>query len=646
MDVRLPDGTVVTNVPDGITQSELMRRLGKGQAPSQEWMARTMANMTLADKPWYERAAIQMGAGADNLVTGVKQLLEFDKPEKLSDLVTNDTPLKRSQRDVARMRLLKKAMAESTDTNTLPDWAPTVGSALQGTGEAMPLMAVPVGGYVKGATMLPRAFGLMRNAATPARLGTGTLAADAAIGGGVSGALNPTIEGESRGMNAAMGAAAGAVLPVVTGGVRGGWNMATSSGGRTRAGNQIANELTQGAPDSNAVLQQTIARLRAQQGQPQSSIPLSAAAQLRDPQLARLEAGSRARNGANWYDFDQNQARAVSGAFDQATAEASDLAARRATREANIKANKTAAFDAADRGAFDAELNAFQNNLQQAMQSAEASNPAVLNMLRSIDSEIRRLGPTFGPEHLATIRHNLSGKGNTLSPNAYLSAPRDSIATKSVLQEVDNILNRATGNKWQNVVSGYAADTRPVDASKAAGRVREAYYDPTGRVRGVSADPLGDVPKITEAGLGRAMDAARGPNKATLLSDPARTQLESILEALRAQNIVQGVKRSATAGGGSNTASDQFAAKAANRAGDVISGMAGGTAGAVTRGTLNAALDWANTHRDRALAEALQNPQRLIEILERRVAAGQPLSTAEQGVLQILRGVPAAAASN
>lgn len=633
MDVRLPDGTVVTNVPEGITQSELMRRMGRGTPPSQDWMARTMANMTMADKNPLERAAIQLGAGADTFMTGVKQL--FAGKDEQKDI----------ERDVAQKRVLKKALAEASDTKTLPDWMPTVGSALQTTGEAMPLMAVPVGGYVRGATALPRALGWMRAGAGPARLGTGALAADAAVGGAVSGALNPTVEGESRGMNAAMGAGAGAALPLVTGGAKGVYNMVAPGGGRSRAGAQIANELTQGVADPNTVLQQTIARLRAQGGQ-QGAIPLSAAAQLRDPQLARLEAGSRARNGANWYDFDQNQARAVSGAFDQATGEAGDLAARRATREANIQANKAAAFSAADQAAFAGQLDNFRNNLQLAMQSAEASNPAVLNMLRSIENEIERLGPMFGPEHLATIRHNLSGKGNSLSPNAYLSAPRDSMATKSVMQEVDNILNGVTGNKWQNVVSGYAADTRPVDAAKAAGRVREAYYDPTGRVRGVSADPLGDVPKITEAGLGRAMDAARGPNKATLLSDPARTQLESILEALRAQNIVQGVKRSATAGGGSNTASDQMAARAAGRVGDVVAGMAGGPAGSVTRGTLNAALDWANTHRDRALAEALQDPQRLIQILEGRVRAGQPLSTAEQGVLQILRGVPAAAASN
>jgi hypothetical protein len=73
--------------------------------------------------------------------------------------------------------------------------------------------------------------------------------------------------------------------------------------------------------------------------------------------------------------------------------------------------------------------------------------------------------------------------------------------------------------------------------------------------------------------------------------------------------------------------------------------MAGGGAGAVTRGALSAALDFANARRDRALAEALQNPQKLIEILEGRLAANQPLSAAEEGVLQLLRGVPATIAT-
>lgn len=42
MDVRLPDGTIITNVPDGTTQEELLRRLGKELPPQvgQSWVAK------------------------------------------------------------------------------------------------------------------------------------------------------------------------------------------------------------------------------------------------------------------------------------------------------------------------------------------------------------------------------------------------------------------------------------------------------------------------------------------------------------------------------------------------------------------------------------------------------------------------------
>ena len=48
MDVRLPDGTVVTNVPEGITQAELMRRLGK-QAPDDTAARAAAAGASMRD---------------------------------------------------------------------------------------------------------------------------------------------------------------------------------------------------------------------------------------------------------------------------------------------------------------------------------------------------------------------------------------------------------------------------------------------------------------------------------------------------------------------------------------------------------------------------------------------------------------------
>jgi hypothetical protein len=119
--------------------------------------------------------------------------------------------------------------------------------------------------------------------------------------------------------------------------------------------------------------------------------------------------------------------------------------------------------------------------------------------------------------------------------------------------------------------------------------------------------------------------------------------LEAVLGALRQQGIVQGVKRSATAGGGSNTASDTIAAQAAGQAADVLADAADGPAAAAGRGAINALRSFANENRDRALAEALQNPQRMIQLIEQQLARGEPLSPLQQQVLAILRGAPAAA---
>jgi hypothetical protein len=635
MDVRLEDGTVVKNVPEGITQRELMRRLGRGGTPpSQEWMNRTAASMTLADQPWYTRAAIQAGAGVDTLRQGIQQLLGGTTDE--------------SRREVARSREVKQALAQASDTGTLPSWMPTGGSALQFAGEAAPLMAVPVGAYTGAAMALPRAVQMMRGgqvaARVPARLGTAGAVGEGALAGGVAGALNPLANDESRLNNVLMGAAASSVLPGAAVAGRGVYSMVTPGGGAGRAGQQIAAGLGEGAADEAAVLRQTIDRLRAQPPSQRGAIPLSAAAQLSDPQLARLEAGSRARSGANWYDFDQAQARAVADELMGATGGATQIGQRKALRESNYQTMLNQAMGSINEPAFARNLSDFRAGLDTAMRSAESSNPAVRGMLTTIADEIDRLGPDFRPENLATIRANLAEKPPMIPQNNYQAAPRNSAATISTINRIDDLLNNATNNRWQGAVSAYRRDSDIVRSSQAASKVRGAFVDPeTGRVRGVAADVGGDVPKITEAGLGRAMDVARGPRGEIVLDPAAAARLGNVLGALRQQGIVQSVKRSATAGGGSNTASDLMAARTAGQVGDVVAGMAGGPAGSGAKMVIDRALDFANTYRDRALAEALQDPQQLLRVLERRLQANQPLSTAEAGVLQILRGAPAAA---
>lgn len=611
MDVRMPDGTIIRGVPEGTSQAELMRRLNKMRNPPPvepppnptEGMSRT------------QRVLANIGAGMADLGLGARQLY--------TDITGTPEEQAAIQREVDEKRKRDEMLAEST----------TGGSLLQMTGNVAPTLAIPVGTFARGATALPRALGLMSSSA-PARLGTGALVADAALGGATLSAVDPVATGESRGLNVASGTVLSAATPLAIAGGNQVRRMVTQAGGGQRAGEQIAQEL---GADTPQMLRQTIDRLR---NAPQGPIPLSTAAALSDPQLARLERGSRTTSGANWMDFDQQQARALWNEITAATRGAEDVTARRSMRANNRSVLFNQAMGTINEPAFARDLTSFRSNLDTAMRSAEASNPAVRTMLQTVADEIDRLGPDFRPEHLATIRANLANKTPLVPTNAYQAAPRESPATMGVLRDVDNILNNATGGRWQDVLGAYARDSNLVRSSQAAGKIRESFVDPaTGRVRGTAADSAGDLPTVTEAGLGRALDVARGPRKELVLDPTANARLEGVLQALRQQNITRRVAKSATAGGGSNTASDTIAAQAASGLADAMAS----TAGAPGRMSLEALRNFANTRKDAALAEALQNPQRMIELLEGQVRAGRPLSPAEQQLLALLRGVPAAA---
>lgn len=574
-----------------------------------------------------QRVLANIGAGMADLGLGVRQLY--------TDVTGTEEEKAAVRSEVAEKRARDEALAAAAPGGKY------VGKGLQVAGGVAPTLAVPVG----AATALPRALGMMGG--TAARAGTGALALDAALTGAGYGAITPLAEGESRGGNVLSGAAMSAAAPLVLAGGRQGMNMVTRGGGERRAAAQIASELADATGQGQReVLQQTLAQLRAAQGRgTPANIQLSTAAVLDDPNLARLERGSRTRNAANWSDFDQAQAREIWGQVRGATRGAEDIEARRAMRSSNRQALYNQAMASVNEPAFARDLSSFRANLDVAARSAEASNPAVRSMLQSVADEIDRLGPDFRPENLAVIRANLAGKAPMVPQNSYQAAPRDSPATMSVLREVDNILNNATGGRWSPVLQAYKRDSDIVRSSQAAGKVRETFVDTdTGRIRSVATGTAGDIPKVTEAGLGRALDVARGPRKELVLDPTANARLEAVLDALRRQNITQRVARTATAGGGSNTASDTIAASAASAAADALS-SATGPAQPVASSLMARGVDYVSGLREQALAQALQDPQTMLRLLEQRVQAGRPLSIQEQQLYALLRGLPAAAAA-
>jgi len=251
----------------------------------------------LDDMSGTQKVLANIGAGMTDLSTGVRQLY--------TDMTGTEAEKAAMRQEVEDKRKRDAALAEATPGGEL------VGKTLQVAGNVVPTLALPVGAATRAVTSLPRTVGMMRAAPTTARLGTGALAADAALTGAALGSIEPLGKDDSRAVNAASGAILSATTPVVLAGGNQVRRMVTQSGGTERAGEQLAQEL-----GDQTVLRQTIDRLR--QGR-QGPIPLSTAAQLADPQLARLEAGSRARSGANWYDFDQQQARSVYDELTRAT---------------------------------------------------------------------------------------------------------------------------------------------------------------------------------------------------------------------------------------------------------------------------------------------------------------------------------------
>lgn len=555
MDVRLPDGTVIQNVPDGTTKAQLAEKLmANGMDVPAEWMAPkqkpSVASM------FKDELMTSLPGG---VARGIKDVLDTGAGW-ISRLGGAD--------ESARIRAMNEqgkadfAAAQERTGNVV---APTVGriggnilatapvTAFGGaaaTAAGLPRLgsAIASGGMATGRAVAP---GLAARAAD-----LGIRSAGGAISGGVSAGL---VDPESAGTGAVIG---GALPPVVQGAGAAGRTLGSAVSGsaaRTTAANKIAEALGDDA-------ERAIREIREFSPSRTGGIPLSSAAITQNPQLAVLEQGSRVRGLPVWSDLDQRQAKAVFQNVMSATDEADAIAERALSRANNWQKAWKKAAESQKPELWQARMKEFANNIDRAAVAPQASNPAVRGVLDAIRGEIDRVGPNFTIGHLQQIRANLSGRANPISADAFKSAPRDSAAVKSIIKEIDDILNVSTGGKWENVIKGYAQDSAELHAAKAAEKVRSAFMDrETGRILGVAADV--DTPKITEAGLGRAMNAARTPDKKLALSKNAMDQLDTTLDALRRQNILQRVKKTATAGGGSDTIPNQFAAAVARRTG-------------------------------------------------------------------------------
>lgn len=637
MDVRLPDGTIIRGVPDGTTREQVMEFARANGVKFEEPKAEKPESAI----PHWARTAIRTATPAGLLTS----LLSEEGRQDLGNAVAGGVrgagsigatlirPFESGQQNEERRAAMDSALESmgadqqsfayqgGKVTTEIGGTMGVGGAVTQAVGRVAPqllqaaprlVQAINSGGMTTGARVAP---GVGAQATD-----LGIRAAGGAINGGMAaGMINPA--------DAPIGVAVGGAIPVVTKAAGAAGHLVGNAVSPRMAHNNAVNKIG-GALGNEAP--QTIADIQTHMIRGAENVPLSAAAVTKNPKLAQLEQGSRLSSSPVWYEFDQRHGKAVFDNVMKATDEAGELGSRKGAREDNWQQAWEKAAEAQKPRVWQRRMTNFGAHLEQAMRSPQASNPDVRVVLEAINAEMDRVGPAFSPAHLQQIRANLNGKMQP-GTNVFKSAPRDNPAIKDLISELDDILNVSTGGKWQKVLEGYTKDSESVRAAAAASKVRGSFVDgETGRVRGVSLDPNGDVAKVTEAGLGGAMDAARLPDKSLALSPQALNRLDATLEALRSQGMVQKLKRTSTAGGGSDTVSNEIAQGAAQKAG----------APNMLLQLIDAARKMGAGKTENAMARLLMNPDELAIALE---TFGRP-KTPNKLVSTLYRALPATSA--
>lgn len=595
---------------DGVSEGaayESFSRAVKAPAAKSGGVSNEAMQMATDGMGWGQRALENVGAGVDTVWQGARSLFG-----NLGDA------------ELGEQRRLKSGLADST----------TGGGALQFLGEVLPSLAVPAGGFVRGAQMAGRGVGTVARAlggmeaaapqaaATVARLGTGAAAGDAALAGALSGALQPVASDESRGLNVGLGAAGGAILPGVVAGAKKGIGALTRSGAGDRAASKLIDALggQEGAQDA-------VAAVRGYKpGAFVSDVPMSVSEILQNPKIAGLERNSRMTFKEDWANLTAAQAESRYNALRDATGGADDLTRLIDSRAAATDPMRAKALTAAQKDLWFHEPVGL--HLAELMSGEAGADPAVKKIAGYVAGE---LDNGITPEKLYRVRKVLADRlagpaaiGDEMSAAAK-AAQAD---TLGIIKSIDASLDKASGGKWSPYMERYAQESKPVTSAKAQQGIRD-IFEREGAA--MTAGLSGSVPEITGRRLGAAIDKTGSNAFGDTLDYGTRDALAQLQENIGRSELLQKLlKNTGTAGGGSNSPMDLMSnVVAQNR---------------ISRG--GQAIHWI-TQRSKnltqgALSDALQNPDLFVRAVEGKLARGAPLTQSEEAVLVLVRGATAA----
>lgn len=579
--VQAPDGKILhLEGPDGAAPDEIMAQARKLYTPKAD--PRESAKMALEGEGMLGKAVINLGAGADTAWQGLKQLVGAGE---------GDAALRQG-------REMKQALADETPG----------GGALQFVGEVAPTLAIPGAGFVRGGQAL-----IKGGAMAGARLGTGAAMTDAAIGGALGGALSPVTSDESRTMNVVAGGVGGAALPAVFALGRTLRQMMTRGGAEAKAAQELIQRVG-GEQEAEAVL----AKLRSNTPHPVvKDVPMTVAEVTQNPALARAERNAQSRFAEDWAPMRAEQAQERYGALRAATAGADNLDAAKATRETASKPLRDDALKAAEGG----KVNPVAIAVDALDKGGSGSNPAVQRIVSYVKGEV---ADGMLPERLYTVRKVLTQKLNgkmQIGDDLGAATKQARAETMQLVSSIDDALDKASGGKWTPYLKEYASKSGEVNSAEAEAMIRKVF-DREG------APMLAGVPEVTGHRLAGAIEKHGANSYGEKLTPDARDALRALQDNVaQSEGLQKLLKLTGTSGGGSNTAMD-------------LTGLAAEAASnklAAVTPIIGKLIERSDKMTQRAMSDALRNPDAFIAGVSKKLAQNRPLTRTEESVMTLLK---------
>lgn len=510
MDVKLPNGQVLQGVPEGTTQQELLRTL---HANGIHWLPEDAPPNPVEGEGALQRGWEAFGSTLPRMFRGAEQLLGTV-----------------SQADEAEARKLDAPLMDTT--------------------------AGKVGRIAGDALVTAPAF--MVGGGIPAAIGAGA----------VLGALQPTVEGESRGKNAALGGAGGAAgvlagraIPAAYRSVRAATDpLFAASGQRNIAARALARATDDpralaASLDNPAQLVASVQPTTAEVGQQVGLSRLEKSLRQRDTGFAEDLAGRQEANNAARLD-----------ALGDVVGTDAQMAQAVAARDQTAQQLYAAARGAPVRG--DAELVAL------------VQRPAIRKAIQQAQTDARNAGgQTTAGDYLHRVKMALDGMIET-GPQRGIAASTNRAVTdarNAFLQWVEQRVPQ-----YRTARETYAQMSQPINQMEAG---REIVRRSTGNVQ----DRLGNaaVQENKLAGL-----LKNNPELLDALTPQQRQTIQSVMQDVSRSS---GAQRLAAAGG-SDTAQNMIGQ-------NLLSEGLGGISPLLAR--------FANTAPGRAVGALLQTPYRL-----------------------------------